>query len=465
MKQDFFNSIKLAFEAPLDSDFKPSIIVQRKYEALCEELGYEYIYIALKRSDLQVCRFDLKLIKNEEYDELSKEYLLKTVKFLLWSIGGYELSVSGPQKWFNVLSQSFSKEGSYSFDYLFMERVYEKPFVVSSCEKNKLPKASEKNNSVGGHLKGYRIGFDLGASDYKIAAVKDGEVLFSQEIRWDPVPQKDSNYHWQRIVEGIKIAASHLPKVDAIGGSSAGIINDNKIMVASLFRSIPEEKFSTEITPLFTKLQKEWNVPLVAVNDGDVSALAGSLGTDETGILGIAMGSSEAVGFLNKKGQITGQLNELAFAPIDYNSKAAEDEWSKAVGVGVMYFSQQAVNHLAIKLGMSFPDEMLLPERLKVVQEKMNNGDEEVKKIYETIGVYLGYTLPYYTQFYDVNKLMAFGRVMSGKGGDVIMDVAQKVLRTEFPEVMERVQLAIPDEKFRRVGQAVAAASLPQAEV
>ena len=176
------------------------------------------------------------------------------------------------------------------------------------------------------------------------------------------------------------------------------------------------------------------------------------------------MGSSEAVGFLNKKGQITGQLNELAFAPIDYNRDAAVDEWSQAPGVGVMYFSQQAVNRLALKAGMTFPEDMLLPERLVIVQDKMNQGDPVAQKIYETIGVYLGYTLPYYTQFYDANKLMAFGRVISGRGGEIIIETAQKVLSHEFPEVTKKVELAIPDEKFRRVGQAVAAASLPQVE-
>ncbi|MCJ8276744.1 MAG: hypothetical protein MJK18_07875, partial [Bdellovibrionales bacterium] len=346
-----------------------------------------------------------------------------------------------------------------------MQRVYETSFEVVFCEEKEMPSACEKNNSIGGLLKGYRIGFDLGASDYKIAAVKNGEVIFSDEIRWDPVPQNDPNYHWSRIVDGIKTAASHLPQVDAIGGSSAGIINDNKIMVASLFRSIPLEKFSDQVTPIFEKLQKQWKVPLVAVNDGDVSALAGALGTQENGILGIAMGSSEAVGFLNKKGQITGQLNELAFAPIDFNPSAAVDEWSKAAGVGVMYFSQQAVNHLALKAGMTFPEDMLLPERLKIVQAKMNEGDKTCEKIYQSIGSYLGYTLPFYAQYYDANKLMAFGRVMSGRGGDVIIETAQKILDAEFPEVNEKIKLSVPDEKFRRVGQAVAAASLPSVEL
>jgi hypothetical protein len=35
------------------------------------------------------------------------------------------------------------------------------------------------------------------------------------------------------------------------------------------------------------------------------------------------------------------------------------------------------------------------------------------------------------------------------------------VLRAEFPEVAERIRYHIPDEKEKRHGQAIAAASLP----
>ena len=38
------------------------------------------------------------------------------------------------------------------------------------------------------------------------------------------------------------------------------------------------------------------------------------------------------------------------------------------------------------------PENMGLPERLKEVQALMAKGDERAAKIYETIGVYLGYT-------------------------------------------------------------------------
>lgn len=462
MFEAFLKDIALKHAAPLDAHFKPAILFKNKYESLFSKHKTETIHIALKRSDHDVFRSSFKILIEPQFTELTDSYLQFSVKFLLWSIGGYHMFFVGSDESLVKLQKVFSPQGSCAFDVAFMERIYLRKWKIEKSTLESLPAHQHQANPMGGHLDGCRIGFDLGASDYKIAAINNGEVVFTDEIRWDPVPQKDPNYHWQKIVEGIDQAASHLPRVDAIGGSSAGIIQENKIMVASLFRSVPDDLFRQQVMPLFEKLQQKWRVPLVVANDGDVSALAGALSTKDKGILGVAMGSSQAVGYLDLSGEITGQLNELAFAPVDYNPNAAVDEWSQAKGVGVMYFSQQAVNRLAVQAGISFPTHQLLPERLKVVQEKMEQGDPIAESIFTTIGTYLGYTIPLYAQFYNVKKLVVFGRVMSGKGGDIIVDRAKMILRSEFPEIYKKVQLTTPDEKFRRVGQAVAAASLPE---
>jgi predicted NBD/HSP70 family sugar kinase len=158
---------------------------------------------------------------------------------------------------------------------------------------------------------------------------------------------------------------------------------------------------------------------------------------------------------------MTGWLSELAFAPVDNNPKAARDEWSGDAGVGVMYFSQQAVNKLLPAAGISLPSDMGLPERLKAVQELMAKGDVRAAKIYETIGVYFGYAIALYADFYEFDDLLILGRVTTGRGGDVVLDKAREVLKTEFPVLGARIKLHVPDEKSKRVGQAVAAASLP----
>jgi predicted NBD/HSP70 family sugar kinase len=249
--------------------------------------------------------------------------------------------------------------------------------------------------------------------------------------------------------------------VDAIGGSSAGVIVDNEIRVASLLRAIPKKDFP-KAAALFKRIQREWNVPVVVMNDGDVTALAGALSLGKKGLLGVAMGSSQAGGFMDKQGRILGWLNELAFAPVDYNPAAAADEWSGDRGVGALYFSQQAVNKLLPAAKIALPEEMGLPERLKEVQTLMAKGDARAAKIYETIGVYLGYAMAHYADFYDFRHALILGRVTTGQGGEIVLDKARQVLNKEFPAAAKKITLHVPDEKSRRIGQAVAAASLPE---
>jgi predicted NBD/HSP70 family sugar kinase len=342
-----------------------------------------------------------------------------------------------------------------------MAQSFAKPFEVRIVGPGELPEAQARPLTLGGHVNGCRIGFDLGASDFKVAAVREGRTVFSTEIPWDPRNQADPAYHFERISAGLKLAASHLPRVDAIGGSSAGIFVDNRIRVASLFRAVPPEAFRSQVETLFPRLQQAWGVPLDVINDGDVTALAGAISLGLSGILGIALGSSEAVGFLDQAGHITGWLNELAFAPVDANPEAGTDDWSGNPGIGAAYFSQQGVNKLALRAGMAFPADMGLPERLKVVQAAMAAGDPVAESIFTSIGVYLGYTIPWYAEFYDMDHAMILGRVTSGAGGEVILARAKEVLASEFPEVARRISLFLPDEKARRVGQAAAAASLP----
>jgi predicted NBD/HSP70 family sugar kinase len=251
-----------------------------------------------------------------------------------------------------------------------------------------------------------------------------------------------------------------LPRVDAIGGSSAGVIVNNKIMVASLFRAIPASKLD-QAKNMFLRIRDEWKTPLEIANDGDVTALAGAMSLKENGILGIAMGSSEAAGYINPQGCMTGWLSELAFAPVDCNPNAAADEWSGDYGVGCLYFSQQAVNKLLPVSGIKLPENLDLPGRLKEVQRLMEKDDSRAAKIYKTIGVYLGYAIPQYADFYDFGHILILGRVATGEGGELVVEKAREVLKAEFPELAEKIMLHVPDEKSRRVGQAVAAASLP----
>ena len=443
----------------LKRDFKPPITVLQELKHAARPSD-KVLAIAWERENGYVSRYDLPLPARAE--ELPEVMLLaeRIVKFLLWAAGGWHLILSGPRKLCLAIKQQYTATGARAFDVQFMEGVYGRPMEVELRTLAEMPQAYERALLMDNRTNGCRLGFDLGASDFKISAVKRGKVVFSEEFPWDPRNQSDPDYHYSKLCEGLKKAASCLPRVDAIGGSTAGVVVDNRIQVASLFRAIPPERYA-EAQNMFLRLAKEWNVPVEVANDGDVTALAGLMSLGKKGILGVAMGSSEAGGFVDRKGCLTGRLSELAFAPVDLHPAAPADEWSGDSGVGAMYFSQQAVNHLALKKGIRFPAKMPLPERLKKVQERMLDGDVTALNIFQKIGLYLGYTVPWYREFYGFDSMMILGRVTSGPGGVMILETARLILADQFPEVAEEVDVFMPDEKARRVGQSVAAATLP----
>ncbi|MCJ7735554.1 MAG: ROK family protein [Anaerolineales bacterium] len=396
---------------------------------------------------------------------LNLKYIERIFKFLIWQRGGWKAYLGGPSSIGEYIQFCYSQNGERAFDFHFMgENVYEKPFSVVLCTPDEVPPENESGKPLGRHLNGYRIGFDLGASDRKVSAVIDGLPVFSEEVTWNPKDQSDPEYHYREIVSALKSARSYLPRVDAIGGSAAGIYIDNHVRIASLFRGIPPERYD-EVKNLFIRIQKEWAVPLEIVNDGDVTALAGSMSLEDNAVLGIAMGSSEAGGYVNKDGNITGWLNELAFAPVDYNPNAPVEEWSGDRGVGALYFSQQCVFRLASKANIDIPKNLLPAKQLEFVQVKLEAGHKGAYKIWQSMGYYLGYTIAHYADFYELNHVLILGRCTSGKGGDLILTCAGEVLNEEFPELAKKINLQLPDEKSRRVGQSIAAASLPEVKL
>ncbi|HID34078.1 MAG TPA: ROK family protein [Anaerolineae bacterium] len=449
------------FTPPLEPDFRPPILANRAFrQAVAEAGGGEMLVFGLERAEDDISRFETQVFpSNHPRASENLTYAERLLKFLLWQRGAWRVYVGGPPAIGQYLQTVYSLQGERAFDVQFMgEKAYLHPFTVVPCSVADVPPAHESSRTLGRHLQGYRIGFDLGASDIKVSAVVDGRAVYSNEIVWEPVQQHDPRYHYEHIRAALHEAAAHMPRVDAIGGSSAGVYVDNQPRVASLFRSIPPERFG-EIRDMFRRLADEFGVPLVVVNDGEVTALAGSMSLEDNGVLGIAMGSSEAAGYVNMQGSITGWLNELAFAPVDYNTAAPVDEWSGDRGVGALYFSQQCVFRLAPKVGID-PVGETKAARLKSVQAQLEAGHEGARQIWQSIGAYLGYTLAHYAEFYDLKHVLILGRVTSGSGGPLILETAREVLNAEFPELAQ-LNIQLPDEKSRRVGQAIAAASLP----
>lgn len=447
----------------LDPGFVPAVLWNRAYGQKASQCpDARQLDIALTRQDGTCFRWSGRVLPHKDGNEaLNRTYVERIVKFLLWQKGGSRILVAGCDAIADMLADLYREGGEREFDWDFIGRkIYGEPITVKAVALADLPEETTASIPLGRNLDGCRIGFDLGGSDRKCAAVVDGEVVFSEEVVWDPYFQNDSAYHIEGINDSLKRAAAHLPRVDAIGGSSAGVYVNNEVRAASLFRGVSEEDFEKNIRRIFFTLKDRWEgIPFEVVNDGEVTALAGAMGMNDNAVLGVAMGTSEAAGYVDPHGHIMPWLNELAFAPVDYSPEGGLDEWSKDVGVGALYFSQQAVARLAPRAGFEFGS-MPFPEQLKKVQAAMAEGDERARKIYETIGVHFGYAIAHYADFYEIRNLLILGRVTSGEGGQIIIDKAEEVLKAEFPGLA--ITLRVPDEKTKRHGQAVAAASLPK---
>jgi predicted NBD/HSP70 family sugar kinase len=458
--------IGIAIKPELDSQFVPAVLWNRAFRArvrTCEEAVD--VVIALQRPDKTCSVFNTKILPLSAQNEtLNLRYLERTFKFLLWQRGGCKALIAGCNPLVKKLAAIYAPTGTRSFDFEFFgEKTYLQTLEIRPCNAGKIPHANEQNVPLGRHLDGCRIGFDLGGSDRKCAAVIDGKVVFSEELEWNPYFESDPYYHIEKIYETLEHAAAHLPHVDAIGGSSAGVYVNNEVRVASLFRGVSKVDFDSEIRHMFLGLRKRCgNIPFEVVNDGEVTALAGSMSMNANAVLGIAMGTSQAVGYVTPNGNITPWLNELAFAPVDYRENAPSDEWSGDRGCGVQYFSQQAVARLAPLAGIELPESMPFAEQLVEVQKLMAADDSRAARIYSTIGTYLGYSIAHYADFYTIQKVLLLGRVTSGTGGSVILEKANEVLAAEFPALAQQIEIVTPNEKDKRHGQAVAAASLPR---
>ncbi len=451
----------------LEKEFKPAIIELRKFnKSVSKQNAKEHLIIAIERENSYVYRYELDIFKDDQHDLENYFIVERIIKSILWAIGGYKIYISGSKKIYEKIKEDYSPNGLRKFDYEFMSTVYEKKMEVIYLDEKEMPLTKNCSVSIGGHLDGKRIGLDVGGSDIKVSAIENGEVLSSEEIVWLPKLSEDISYQYDYLYNALRKTVDKLGgDVDGIGVSTAGVLVDNKPMVSSIFIKIPKsdfEKVKYSYINIINRLEKELGhkIDYVVANDGDVTALSGAVDLNENGVLGIAFGTSEAGGYVNIEGNLNGWFSELAFMPVDFNKNATIDEWSNDFGVGCKYFSQDAVIRLALKAGITLDKNLTLAEQLKFVQDLVNNGHEGAKKIFESIGVYLAYSIAYYKQFYDLKHVLILGRVTSGVGGEIILSVASKTLIEEFPEY-SYIKISMPSEKMRRVGQSIMAASLP----
>lgn len=450
-------SYSMAHPPVLDPDFIPFGVWAQAYR----EGAKKPIAIAVERDQGHITVRKTHIHGTPEMAQADYRYVERYVKFLLWSIGGFRVSLCGCSDLAQKLKAAYAPDGERAFDFDFFQKLYERPLEIVDLPLAQCPAPNESPRPIGGHMNGCRIGFDAGGSDRKVSAVIDGTCVYSEEVVWHPKLHDDPQYQFDGIVDSFRTAASKMPRVDGIGVSSAGTFIGNAPMISSLFIKVPRSRWD-EVKTVYDRAGAViGDVPVVVANDGDVTALAGAMGMNCGAIMGIAMGTSEAVGYVDHDQNVLGWISELAFAPVDLNENAMADEWSTDIGVGCKYFSQDAVIKLAPRAGIPLDPALTPAEKLKAVQSLMEAGDSRAKQVFSDIGVYLAYAVVQYAQYYDIEKVMVLGRVMSGQGGEVVLATCQRVLAEEFPELNRRIQVMLPDENTRRVGQSVAAASLP----
>lgn len=447
----------MKFSLNYDKNFRPLSIEFENFQKEVELADNEEVGFAIENGNCNYVRF-LKVFKEERFRKRNYLILERLIKSALWVVGGYKIYLTAPDYLFRAVSKDYSKTGKRAFDVNFMSDVYDKPFEVVKVLKEELPAAQTAGSEVKKAKEGYRIGFDAGGSDRKVSAISNGKVVYSEEVVWHPKLSKDWRYQRDEIKTAIKTAASKLPKVDSIGISTAGVVIDGRLMVSSLFIKVPHEDFDNHVKYIYLDIAQELGVPVKVVNDGDAAALAGAEAFSDVRLLGIAMGTSEAGGYVNENGGLNGWLNELAFVPIDVGYKTPMDDWSKDFGTGSKYFSQDGVIRLAEAAGVEFSKGLTLFSKLEKVQKAAESGNAAMKRIFEDIGVYLGYAIPWYAEFYKINRLLLLGRVTTGISGEIILESAKRVLDCEFQGRFKVLTVCLPDENFKRIGQSVAVA-------
>jgi len=467
--------------APLDPNFSPLVLGKKNYLKYVGGSPHSLEW-ALPRAD-GCARYKLPVFAETHEDVEASIYLAGVlIQEMIWQRSASSLLLAGPPKICQALKAAFSEGGAYTFDVKSMPHVCgtpDKPFEVRIVKPEEMPVAKDSPQVCGKEAKGCRLAFDLGKSDIKTVAVKDGEVVYSKETEWD-VTNPDPSYHFKMITDALRIARDTLPRVDAVGGSATGTVSAaNEATWCDIFPNVPPDVYREQVVDIFIRIAKEvaGDVPLKVINDGEVTALAAVQKIGKGNILGISLGSSEGGGYANADGNLMGWINELCYIRLDLNPEAPTDPWTKGAhhGISHMYLGQRGTTKLAHKVVADLPEKYVYPSPgmctirhedhaacLKLVQKAMADPaqKEAVSKIYETVGVYLGYALAQYSEFYPIDHVMILGRVSKGAGGDLMLDVAKKVLFAEFPQYAH-IQFHTADDHFKAVGQCIAAAALP----
>ena len=437
-------------ESEIDKTFMPLSRELRAFRKRAHSAGAKSVTLCVASPQSGAVRYTLDIFA-EGHEAENLRMTERLFKSLLWCVGGGETYVAGDRALGEAIAEIYSERGARAFDAQIMAQVFGS-FSVKVCEVCDLPETRPAQHRIGGNVRGCRIGLDAGATNLKVCATEEGRVRFSDSFPWKPRAQSDPAYHFEKVCACVGRAAEFLPRVDAIGVSTAGIPVEGRMMSSSLFTGILDPEKRERAKDLFLDLGKAFGAPVTVANDGDVTALAGG----GKGVLGISMGTSEAGGYVAKEGDLRGWISEFAFVPLDLSPAGGVDEWSGDVGCGVNYLSQDGALRLAEKAGLSLSGET--PEKFRKLRTLFSEGDTAAREVFRTIGIYLGWALALYAEFYEFGEALLLGGVTVGESGELIRRTAEEVLAEEFPE-LSQVKLILPTGA-RGTAQSLAAASL-----
>lgn len=410
---------------------KPAIIWAKEYLKNTDE---EFV-IGIEGAGAEIIteKINSKNIKSSCF------YIERVIKSMIWIYGGYRIYLSGDSRIIEYIKDVYSHSGSRKFDVEFMEEIYQRPFEIKEG-KIKALKLSRKISM--GEGEGKRIGLDLGGTSIKYSVVEDGNDIFSGVLKWNPTQMNNSLYHTQMLKKAYGICEEKIGKAQSLGISTAGIIADNKVRVSSLFRNTYDKDYSG-----FYQLNENY----IIINDGDAAVLGSMQEGGKTGVLGIAIGTSEAGGYVDETGSVTGYLNELAFVPIDFSDESYIDSWSGDRGCGVSFLSQDGLINMCERSGIIFPDDMETSKKCIYAEELWQNGDERAQAAFRMMGEMLGYALMWYQKFYKINECVVFGGVISGKAGDYAVECASELFKNVHKGENSRFAQSIAAAKLTKM--------------
>jgi predicted NBD/HSP70 family sugar kinase len=471
-------------KAPLDAGFAPVPLAKRKYNEAAKDCT-DTVSFALPRPD-GCATGELKVFPDSDL-RYPASVMLAGIKIQekIWQCGATSLQIAGPAGICEALKKAYSPGGTFAFEADVMPKAFgtpDKPFEVTIVDKAALPEKKDSPQTCGKDASGCRLAFDLGKSDIKTVAIKDGEVLDSMETEWD-VTNVDPDYHFKAIVDAMKGTIERAKEkgfgdIQAVGGSATGTVSaDNEATWCDIFPNVPPDVYKEKVVDIFKRMAKEvaGDVPLKVINDGEVTALAAVQKIKKGNVLGISMGSSEGGGYANADGNLMGWISELCYMKLDMNLTAPTDPWTKGnhKGTSHMYLGQRGATKNAYKI-TDVPENYKYPhpdmctikhedhaQCLKLVQKAMKDSPDKASELYKTCGVYLAAGLANYVDMgYVIDHVMILGRVSKGEGGDLMLKTASECLAADYPEV-PKIEFHTADDHFKAVGQCIAAAALP----